>query len=468
MKKSYNYTKVYLLILCLIQFISIELFSQNNLPVNKMEIPYNTYDQKYYYKGTPFSGIMKSELNEITFKEGIPNGSVKSYNTQGKVYRSLNYVDGKFEGDFFTENFKGTFQNDILIGSLEQYDRGKLYTKYSFSTNDNSPPKESIRYHGNGKIHIKGILMYNLEMSSFDMNININDFIEGEYFLQLRSKINLPEMIRKEMYFYSRYYENGQLSHKQIVGDSSLLGYVQYHQNGIVSDSLISIVPLHFKNISPEEYLNSVRNRHYFKYNDKGKLIKKNTQISIEQTTRSEKDGDNEDPFDSTPQTQLSEGWYSERDENGEESGLCKFVGEYFDTYSNGLTRYKWNFNTNGTLDGEYLEYHNNGKLYIKTSFTNGVLNPFLDYYRENGTKRLSVHKINEEYIFEEYFIDGNVKLKYKITEDKVKEFLGRLSSRLSITGKPSNEGRYLTEDSDLLKDLTENKEEESLPSELN
>lgn len=470
--KTNNYTKVYLLTLCFIQFISIELFSQNNLPVNKKEISYNTYDQKYYHKGTPFSGVMKSELNEITFKEGFPNGLVKSYNTQGKVYRSLNYVDGKFEGDFFTENFKGTFLNDKIIGSLEEYDRGKLYTKYSFSTNDNSPPKESIRYHGNGKIHIKGIFMYNSEMSSFDMKININDFIEGEYFLQIRSKINLPEMSRKDMYNFSCYYENGKLSHKQVVREEILLGYVQYHENGIISDSLVSLLPLPINNISPDEYLKSVRNRKYFKFNEKGKLIRKNIQLDLKPTTPVKKDGDNtEVEFENipTPIEEMSVDMYYERNENGEVSGLGKFVGEYFDTHSNGMTQYKWNFNDNGLLEGEYLEYHNNGKLYIKTSFTNGELNPFLDFYRENGVKRLSVYKLNEEYIFEEYFIDGNVKLKHKIVEGKVKEFLGRLSSMLKITGKPLYEGRYLTEDDDLLNDLTEeNNEVESLSSELN
>lgn len=458
-----NYIKVYLLTLCFIQFISIELFSQNNVPVDKKEIPYNTYDLKYYYKGTPFSGIMKSDFNEITFKEGFPNGSVKSYNTQGKVYRSLNYINGKFEGNFFTEGFKGTFMNDTIVGSLEEYDRGKLYTKYNFSSNDNSSSKESIRYHNNGKISIKGIFMYYLQMSSFDMGININDFIEGTYFLNQRRKVNLPEMSRKDMYNYSTYYENGQLSHKQIVGDNSLLGYVQYHQNGIISDSLVSLLPLTLNNISSDEYLKSVRNRVYYKFNEKGKLIRKNTQIDSKQTTV-KKDGDNLDvEFENTP-TPLEESsvdMYFERNENGEVSGSGKFVGEYFDTYSNGMTMYKWKFNIDGLLDGEYLEYHNNGKLYIKTSFTKGELNPFLDFYRENGTKRLSVYKLNDEYIFEEYFIDGNVKLKHKIVEGKVKEFLGRLSSRLRITGEPSNEGRYLTEDHDLLNDLTEENTEE-------
>ena len=452
--------RVYLFVFCFLHFITVELFSQIVPITNKSEIVYNNYDKKYYHRGTLFSGIMKSNLNEITFKDGLPNGEVKSYNKQGKLYRSLNYTNGMFQGVFFTENFKGTFLNDTLINRLQVYENQKLSVDYSFSLNDNTKLEESIKYYSNGKVDMKGVIICD-KMTSYDLSIRINEFIQGVYFSY---NVNLPKMDRYKMYFYSRYYENGQLMHKHIYNKNSIIGYVKYHSNGKISDSLVSLRPLNILEVStknyPKEYFHFVVNREYFEFDDKGKLINKNTQIESIRSNRFnliyiEEKKENEEEDNYYVKDKYSSERFTKFDEDSEESDYdFKYSGEYIGSDYDGKLKDKWFFNDSGYLHGDYLSFYQNGQLKIKTSFTNGKINPSIDFYRENGTKRLKFYKLNEEYFFEEYFVDGNLKLKVEITEDKVKKLKNRLRTLLKI-GEFGKEEIYIGEEYDLLDHLT-------------
>lgn len=424
------------LALVVLNIIGMHLYSQN-ISVTRKDISFNNYNNKYYYKGSLFSGIMKSNGNEITFVNGSPNGIVRSVDKSGKLYRKLYYFENQFEGEFFTETYRGVFLNDTVVNRLVilNENNGKKIAELSCDR-ELSNKFLSFNYHENGSIACKGVLVHD-RITSSDLGLRIEEFIAGKEFYSFVNKPITPWVTDKNSYFFTSFYPNGKISYTQIFNDSLILGAISYYNNGNVKDSMISMKIYNIQNINLSqltEINNSFRsNCQFWDFDIYGKLIKKYTKYKVEEL-----------PFDILKNKDAYENWLY----NGMLSNI--YFGEFIDPFPFGGIRHKWYYDENGVLDKKYYSFYENGKIKIKANLEKGRLVPSLEYFRSDGSLRLKVTGSIEDLFFEEFFKDGTTKYQEKISGQATKSFMQNLKSRLEI-GEIENSRNMISEDEDLI-----------------
>lgn len=417
--------------------ILIPLFSFAQLKMNESEINYNNYDNKYYYKGEPFNGIMKSGNYELTFKDGVVNGEINGYNNYGVNTHKLNYINGHFNGSFFTPIFKGTFDNDILVGKLNiQADND--YYEYDLNCSDISNGY-SYKYH-NGKIDSKGILYCNKDRplhKSWELGISIENFLKGRE-LSYHIEINLfgPEKMHHLTTYYS---EVGKVRTAQIYQNDSLSGEISYDMNMKIIDSISYLNPLSLtdaikalqENTLGDELFKLTKNRFYISYSPNGKILKKNT---IKFKT----------PVESDLSVSEMETININEEEKYNEDGILQF---------------KRNYNQLGQLDGELIVNYENGDLRLKGFMENDTIKFPIFFYRTNNKLRFSIYKQDTgEWVFEERLPDGYLKIKKVLTTEDLLVAPERLHQRLQINNTEI-EFELINEDDDLIKIIFEKPE---------
>ncbi len=421
--------KYYLLIILNLFFV--KLFSQSSNIVSKENIFYNNYDKKYIYKGELFTGIMKSGRNEITFERGIPNGLIRNYDENGRIYRELNCSNGVFDGRFFIRlsdgrYYRGIFLNDLVGDKFRVYDKdGKISKELNFSPFEKVPSK--ISFEDDGINRYEGILVKDRELRSIDLQLDIQDFIDGADFTNIGGLSTGPEISKENSIQYS-WLKNGNFQFRQIFKDSLYLGFVKYENYYKQVDSTVFINPITINQLIESmlpsanrgDLISITESNINFFVKKKGKLITEYTKI-----------------YKINPESRYYE-----------ENYINRSMGSDW----NDNKYYEINYNEKGELDGDYTRLYTNGNIEVKASFSKNKLNlPFV-YNRSNGTKRLSFYKKDNIFIFEEYFLDGSTKLKINISEINSEKFSNNLIHHLSLKLIPDSRDRItINEDDDLL-----------------
>lgn len=407
------------------------LFAQ--VKVDKKNIPFNNYDNKYYYQGKPFTGIMRSGYNEITFQNGEVSGQVLSYDYAGKLFRKLTYLEGHFTGDFFTESYKGTFRKDTIVGLFTGfYDGGRIKSyEYDFRY-INGQPGYSYKYDSKGNVTHKGIIYSLLNeyfYTAFGLIIRIESFIEGEDFSRIRSFPNLIEFSTNRMHHFSQLNPaTGKPLSQQLFKSDSLIGSVSYYRNGRTEDSIRLLEPLNvfssYENETLEKDMEeSYKNCMYYSYYEKGGLKEKGTKKII----YPKEEGD----AISFPET--------------------KNIHQLETRFESGIIENSWRFTESGVIDGPYLSNYPSGLPKIKATLKEGELAGPLFYYQNSGKLRFKItQNAQEEWIYEEFMPDGFLKIKKPVTENELKSASKRIIDRLRI-GNRSNDAIYLPEEENLI-----------------
>ena len=122
--------------------------SETSLELDNNGFPKN---EKVFFNGDSFSGIVFDEITEnqvlfeINYKDGLPDGSFKSYYEDGQLKIMGNYNQGKEDGPFekYHDNgklkYKGNYKQGQKDGLFESYyDNGqlKLSGGYKFGERD--------------------------------------------------------------------------------------------------------------------------------------------------------------------------------------------------------------------------------------------------------------------------------------------------------------------------------------------
>ncbi|MBU3743461.1 MAG: hypothetical protein FGM61_02790 [Sediminibacterium sp.] len=417
----------------------------SQVKVDKENIPFNNYDNKYYYQGKPFSGIMKSGNNEIAFQNGEVNGAVTSHDNSGKVYRKLTYSNGHFNGEFITERYKGTFQQDTVIGKLTVYGysgRNKDY-EYDFRYLNNQVGV-SYQFDAQGSVAKEGIIYSNVGdyfYTASGLIIDIESFLEGENFLRISSFPNLIKFTPENMHHLTYYYKStGKVEFKQLFAGDSLVGEVNFHQNGFLKDSARFIYPLHVVSSFAAGTLEKdmkflYKNRYQVSYAENGKLQEKYTL-----------------KYFPAPK---------DNDEYVMESSLVKNIHDFETYFSTGKPEHKWHFNESGKLDGPYLSYYISGIPRIKAQMLNGTCSMPFFFYSESGKLRFSITKNQSgEWVFEDFLPDGFLKIKKTLSAEELKICSPRLIEMLRM-GRRNNELEMFGNDDDLIERLFSPEESE-------
>jgi|GEM_PF-4821887 len=420
-------------------------FTFSQVKVDKENIPFNNYDNKYYYQGKPFSGIMKSGNNEITFQNGEVNGSVTSHDNSGKVYRKLTYSNGHFNGEFITEKYKGTFREDTVVGKLTVYGysgRNKDY-EYDFRYLNNQVGV-SYQFDAQGRVAKEGIIYSNVGdyfYTAFGLILDIESFLEGEDFTRIRSFPNLIKFSPENMHHLTYYYGNtGKVQFKQIFAGDSLVGEVNFYQNGLLEDSAHFIYPLDVLSSYNAGTLEKdmkflYKNRYQVTYGENGKLKERYTVKYF-------------------PAEQ-------DKDEYVMESSLVRNIHDFETYFSNGKPEHKWRFNESGKLDGPYISNYVSGTPRIKAQMLNGACSMPFFFYRESGKLRFSITKNQSgEWVFEDFSPDGFLKIKKTLSAEELKICSPRLIEMLRM-GSRSNELEMFGNEDNLIERLFSPEESE-------
>jgi len=370
---------------------------------------------------------MKSGRNEITFKNGIPNGLIKNYDENGRTYRELNCSNGVFDGKFFVRLsdgmfYKGIFINDLVGDKFQVFDNnGKIYKEYNFSPFEKVPSKISFQVIGQNRS--EGIFIRDRDLRSIDLALDIQDFIDGADFTNIGGLPTGPDITKENSIQYKL--RDGVFEYRQIFKDSLYIGFVKYDTYYKKIDSTVFLNPMTISQLIERGYGGdlfniSEKNIKFFVKDGKGKIITEYTKT-----------------YKKNVETQSFEE---------------KYINKSMESDLNGNLYYVINYNENGELDGDYTRFYTSGKTEVKTSFSKNKLNlPFI-YNRSNGTKRISFYKKDGVFIYEEYFLDGSTKLKINISEINSEKFTKNLIHILRLDLISDSRDRVkINEDDDLL-----------------
>jgi|694.fasta_scaffold108564_3 antitoxin component YwqK of YwqJK toxin-antitoxin module len=416
--------------------IPSHLFSQEI--IEKKDLSYNNYDNKYYLKGTAFSGKMKVMIDKghylITYEDGIVNGKFTGYNQEGKLSHKFTYLDGHFDGEFDTPYASGILKKDTLVSDylfVKELSSSGIPLKLSFYYfNYSDTSKKYSQKFEMGSLVEEGILTYRKPFPTYlanDVGLDINNIQRHNiYFSDVQ--LRLPDMHHLTTY----YPKSKKVKSKEFYKDDSLLiAKVNYYD--ITGKVLDSTAFLHPKNVYAEEISNTdaaknIYDKFYISYFNTGKIREKYTQ----KINSPVEENPNSLTFEVNP----------------------VYINEYVKSFENGNLSEKRFYNENGKLDGEYIAYYESGKTKYIANFKNGeCIMPFF-YNRPSGILRYSITKDeNGEWLYQELMPDGYLKFKKVLTSKEIQEISNGLLYAHRI-GYYNREYEPFNEDDNILNDL--------------
>ncbi len=403
-----------LLVITLTTFQTVK--SQNEIKLHDIEC-YNLGDGRYFCheKGTkkPLQGSSRiidgytTQYTEAVFKDGIPNGSWKTYKynklaeeytydngilngvykeyySDGAVKASRNYVKGKPEGKFIQYGANGkiesevNFKNGVQDGAEIRYDsQGKVRSQANFSEGK-TIGKEVRNISSNTGDYVQ-TANYNKE-GKYDGEYS-EIFTDGK----VRMKGQYKNGKKEGTWEYGK--KNGQKIRTEVYNNDEKVKETIYYTDNTVE--------------SVKELKNGKKNGWERKYNYgdgtlKSEIFYKDGEVSSETGSGLAKQ---------TKQISSNIGGYTQTfyEVNGKYEGEfteqwlegakgIKSKGQYKNGKKNGLWVYEHKSGKkekeenyiNGVLNGSYKTYSDNGKLYETYEYTNGDKNGPYKLYRYN------------------------------------------------------------------------------------
>lgn len=462
-------------ILLLATIISTSTFGQN-YELNK-NVFFNDIDKIYMSKGLPFTGKLITLIDGsasvldnnflpkkkiIEFKNGVVDGLITTLSTKGDTLSKFYIKNNKFFGKFFFKYkdgynlklLKGSSNNDTLIGKIEMF---------QFSCRSK---KFEILFDGTFSKYGKPIG----DFKSYYIGDDICAFYNPK---GIRRKV-IPfsdhlGFIKVESTFFNNFVSNNDnfYYNKGITDVFSITGLIE--PDGIPSVSIVR----------EQGRTDLLRNHKFYGYSineeDNDKFEKRHKLSLIK-----EFNGDYREGFDVSNITfgkyknlmNLLDNNHDEyvMDIDGEDYLYRKsyekgrLVGDYIDVwnsrgyfytkiktffengnevgprfiyYEDGNDHYNIENIINKKFHGKLFIYHNKEKKYdpIKKSFEcnflNGEIKLPITYFYKDGKKRKEYNKVDNQFLFTEYFIDGSLKVKSFLNENQFNEILKDVSREL-------------------------------------
>jgi antitoxin component YwqK of YwqJK toxin-antitoxin module len=181
-------------------------------------------NHKTYYT----NGKLKRELNYIM---GSPDGECKSYDFEGNLDGIIHFNKGRLDGKYMNYNegalkSYGNFKNNALCDSLVYYYNNHLINEKVYAKNDTIIKK--IKYFNSGKVkeemNFNNLSTYTMSEELMLSQSFIETLIAGEY-----------NTLRNAQGSFKNYYESGQLLSEGEVKDGALYGPWKFYSiNGVM------------------------------------------------------------------------------------------------------------------------------------------------------------------------------------------------------------------------------------------
>ncbi|MEW6469324.1 MAG: hypothetical protein AB1458_10380 [Bacteroidota bacterium] len=324
---------------------------------------------KSYYR----NGALASTL---TFMNGKQNGETREYHPTGELRAVMQYKDGKKDGPVVyyhpngVKQYETVYKNDQLEGEYKQYyDNGQVSTALTFKA-DKKEGKATY-YWRNGKVRSEGTVKDGNETGDWKYYYDDGTL---RYEFKLNEKGNYTGI-------YKSYHPNGKLKEESNYGASGKLEGVSksYHYDG-----------------SPEAVFDYKDDGlQSYKYFDlKGAVISEGARSGKKLTFVAKYPNGNK-RAQGDYINGMKEGEWSYYDYNGTLSTREMYKNDELNGIStgyhyNGKVRFEV-IHKNGELNGYYKSYYKNGKMKAEGWYKNGVEEGDWYYYHANG--KLSSHE---------------------------------------------------------------------------
>lgn len=350
--KMKNKKKGFFALTTVICFYS-DLFSQHH------DINPNGYNKFYYENGNVSSeGMMRDGKPDGYWKTYYPNGKIKSegnrknfevdslwkfYNAEGKLTNEINYLSGKKNG------IKRTWDSEGFIVSEENYlsDIKQGITLIFF------PPSDSVQKKGNVKMKImfdKG--KENGTAFEYDKDGNIITIFEYNYgVLKKQEKINRVDKNGQKQGIWKEFYPNGKVKTE--------ISYLNGKKNGYEkkfteTGSLINIEKFMDDSVIKEAPELTTKLEIINEYYEDGRIKKTGTYL-----------------------LGVAEGIHKEYSPEGKITSAKIF--------KEGILMAEGLLDETGNMQGEWTEFHANGKIRGRGFYENGVKTGDWIFYHPNG-----------------------------------------------------------------------------------
>ncbi|GAA3600135.1 hypothetical protein Q4Q39_11905 [Flavivirga amylovorans] len=389
---------------------------------------YGEYNEKGEEIGKWTWLYLNGKIKETAvYENGVLNGENFQYHKNGKPYIVANYSKGKLNGEYKYYNDKGAliqkkyYKNGELDGLYKSFfpvgeDLIEFYIPYKNGLIDNL----ALEYHANGNIYA--------EMSFTNGK---REGVEKKYFFnkKISSEINY-----KNGEFngnYQSYYSNGKTYEIGQSLDNFYNGpWKTFYRDGTLQSDFIydkGYIDGEYKYFDTDgklyyDYLYRKGEIIEFRYYDKqGNILSEGRKKGGEfQFTGHHPNGNI-----------LSKGLY---DIKGGKEGLWEFFSK------NAVLTSKGNY-SDGEINGEYINYYNNGKIESKSNYDNGSLSGYYVYYYKNG--QLNRQGWNKDGLalgeWRSYYVDGTLKIINFYHKDK----LHGTQKFYSVDGKLEHTSKY-------------------------
>ncbi|MCD4772726.1 MAG: hypothetical protein K8R41_05005 [Bacteroidales bacterium] len=326
---------------------STVLISEGNRKNFKLDSTWKFYNDtgniilEINYKKGKKDGIRKiyreKEIINENFKNDIKNGLTQSFYPNGKLKRSVNFIDGLEEGIC-----KEYTKNERII-TLFYYKKGFIIDKENINRFDQQNKKHGIwkYYYPDGKLKLVGKYKHGKKEGFFKEYSNVGDLAKAEKFTNGIIQENVAKL--KKLDVKKDYYKNGKVKIVASYKDGVPEGIRrEYSEDGTIENSYI------FKN---------------------GVIIGKGII-----TKKGERDG-----------------FWNEYFDNGDTKAKGNYnkdikTGEWKYYHKNGKLEQDGNFEDNGKLTGKWRWYYKSGRLLREEFFSEGLSNSVLSEYNEHGS----------------------------------------------------------------------------------
>jgi len=375
---------------------------------------FNEENEVFYYKGSPFNGVLIRNYDEKqiriskSYEDGKLNGPWEVYYENGQLKYKSNYKHGKEDGlsERYYENgqlkVRRFFSDNYEVGDVERYfENGQLEEKTIY--NDENSLFPEIKF----PELLLNYKLNNSECSNLDLEGDIDFYRDYKNSLKitgdhwggsiLNTLINFQNKKQIEILIIHEVWQENYFSGVDTLNlNISKNGDVFLIRNNKKQDYLScyngSSTPLQLKR-DEIEILDKYTVEQYY---ENGQLKSNKTYINNRLNGLSAEYSKNGQLFyKRNYKDGYQFGLYESYFENGKLSVKCEkfesqygmivYIGDYKSYHSNGNLSYSTNYNNNGEEDGFSERYHDNKQLQYSVNFVNGKEEGPSKSYFENG-----------------------------------------------------------------------------------
>ena len=442
-------------ILLLTTIVGISTYGQN-YELNK-NVFFNDISNLYVHQSKPFNGVTintgkihnyslgKIQKKVIQFKNGRVEGLIYSINeigdTLNKFTLTNNLVNGYFSFIFeYGKLYKvtGNTVNDTLSGKIRCYEfnrkirKWEIYYEGTFSKFGGNPVDDFKKYMGGQLITIVRPFSDHIGLLYFD-KYKLKQFINDVDFYEI-GKMSMLEgfMVDEGVNYISSPGWSSNLK-QYLYKNGNFIGFLIYN-----TGSRDMVGKYDYKYYKTFYYLNGeYENGFNIKSYTKNQFIKlmelfKNNHLEYTYSTNGNKLLHRKNFINGKLDGQFIDIFYRTGNLIFEQENLRTVfkdgieIGPIVEYNSSNSIMYKIDRVINDKFDGNFsiYKFSNLNIPILSCSFVNGEINYPLTKYYENSFKYLEIKKNNNIFSYNEYFIDGSLKVSKEINDFELNEIM--------------------------------------------